>query len=395
MAGYRNAKGEIQQLPLNVGMYREAAARNMSLQQYLNVEFATDTERYGSTFQQLMASEGIYMRPNRDLGIRPSTMAEILHGKTNDANLQGASVVKDAVPTSRILFPAVIMQAIEDKLIASLTMTSSAFEKMIAVDESINQERYEQPVINMDKPAAARSMGTSQLAQPPSMLTITTLDKAYRIPTFALGMEVSDQALRATTIDFVAMSLARQAAVERNERAQNYVLALLNGDVDNGEASLSSLGYMTNSTVFDSAATGATPLTQKCWIKYLMNQGTKRTLTHIITDVDTALKIEGRTGKPTIMTDDGTTHRFDTQFNVMNPTWAKNPDLFLTDIAAWPANTILGLDKNWAIRRVRNLSADFQGIEAYVMRRSTQMRFDFGEHVNRLYPEAFGGLVLV
>ena len=135
-------------------------------------------------------------------------------------------------------------------------------------------------------------------------------------------------------------------------------------------------------------------------MKYLMKDGTKRTITNLITTVDTALKIEGRTGKPVVTNDDSKTSRFDTQFNVMNPTWAKNPDLFLVDedagtpTAAWPANTILGLDKAWAIRRVRNLNANYQGIESYVMRRSTQMRMDFGEHVNRMYDEAFGGLVL-
>lgn len=390
MAAFRNAAGETQQVELSVGMYREAASRGMSLQQYLNNEFDTDTKRYGTVFGQMLDSEGIYLRPDRELGIRPSTMAEILN-----PSIQASSVVKDQVPTSRILFPAVVMQAVEDKLLASLTMTSNAFDQMIAVDESINGERYEHPVLNFDKPSAARSQGISQLAQPASMLTITVSDKAYKIPTFALGMEISDQALKSTTIDFVALSLARQAAVERNERAQNYVLALLNGDVDNGEASLASLGYMVNSTTYDAAATGATPMTQKCWIKYLMANGTKRTLTHLITDVDTAMKIENRTNKPTITQDDGTTNRFDTQFNVMNPTWAKNPALFITDISSWPANTVLGLDKMWAVRRVRNLSADFNGIEAYVMRRSQMMRFDFGEHVNRLYPEAFGGLVLV
>lgn len=386
MSAFLNAAGAVQQVELSVGMYREAAARGQSLQQYLNTTYATNSERYGSAFSQMVESEGIYLRANRELGIRPSTMSDIL-------SPQAASVVKDSVPASRILFPAVFMQAIEDKLIASLTMTSSAFESMIAVDESINGERYEQPVVNYDKPSAARAQGVAQLARPASMLTITTLDKAYRIPSWAIGLEVSDQALKATTIDFVALSLARQAAVERNERAQNYVLALLNGDVDNGDGTLASLGFMPAASTYDAAATGGA-ITQKAWMKYLMANGTKRTLTHIVTDIDTALKIESRTGKPIITNDDSKTSRFDTQFNVMNPTWAKNPDLFITDIATWPANTIMGLDKNWAIRRVRNLSADFQGIEAFVMRRATQMRFDFGEHVNRLYPEAFGGMTL-
>jgi hypothetical protein len=382
MTGFRDADGKTQQVDVSLGMYQEAAKAGVSLQHYVNMTYPTDAAKYGPAWNQMLASEGIYLQPNRELGIRPSTMKQILEGP------QAGSIVKDGFPASRILFPAVILGVVEDKLLASLTMTSSAFEKMIAVDESINGERYEQPVLNFARPEAARSQGISQLARPASMMTITSSDKAYKIPTFSLGLEVADQALAATTIDFVALSLARQAAVERNERAQNYVLALLNGDVDNNDGTLASLGLSATTTSLDSAATGGI-VTQKAWIKYLMLNGTKRVLSHIITDFDTALKIENRTNKPIITNDDSKTSRFDTQFNVMNPTWAKNPDLFLTDIAAWPANTIMGLDKNFAVRRVRSLTADYQAVEAYVMRRSTQMRFDFGEHVNRLYTDAF------
>lgn len=389
MAAYINARGETQQIKLDVTMYRQAAERGMSLQQFLNTEHA-DTGSNGPAFNQILASEGIFVQANRDVGIRPSTMDAILNGRPN---MEAGVNVKDAVPASRILFPAVIMQAVEDKLLQNLAMTANALEDMIALDETINGERYEHPVVNFSKPEAARSQGSSQLAPPPSMMTITTSDKAYRIPSFALGLEVSDQALKATTIDFVALSLARQAAVERNERANNYLLAIFNGDVDNGEGSLASLGLVDNASTFDAAATGGT-LTQKAWMKYLMKNGTKRTITHLVTDIDTAMKIEGRTGKPTVMQDDGTTNRFDTQFNVMNPTWAKNPKLFLVENAAWAANTIMGLDASWAIRRVRNLSADYQGIESYVLRRSQAMRFDFGEHVNRLYNDAYGCMVL-
>jgi hypothetical protein len=383
MSAFLDASGNVQQLPITVEMYRAAADANMTLPQFINAQHPTDHERYGSAFNQILASEGIFVRPNRELGIRATTMDEILNGKRG---VQAASVVKDAVPTSRILFPAVTLQAVEDKLVANLTMTANAFDELVGYEESINQERYEQPVINFDKPEAGRSQGIGQLAQPASMMTITVSDKAYRIPTWSLGMEISDQALKASTLDFVAMSLARQAAIERNERAQNYVLALLNGDVDNGEAALA----LDNSTSFDAAATGGV-MTHEAWMKYLMKNGTKRTITHIVTDINMALKVEKRTGKPVITQDDSNTSRIDTQFAIMNPTWAKNPKVFLVDQSSWPANTMMGLDKNWAIRRVRNLSAEYNAIEAYVMRRSTALRFDFGEHVNRMYPEAFAG----
>lgn len=380
MAAFIDAQGQTQQVTLDVGMYREAASRGMSLPQYLNARYPTNAERDGTAFQQLLESEGIFIKGNREFGIRSATMADVLNGRPG---LDAASNVKDAVPASRILFPAVIMQAVEDKLVDNLSMTANAFDSMVGYEESIVGFRYEQPVLNYARPEAARSMGVAQLAQPAAMLTITASDKAYKIPTFALGLEVSDQALQATTMDFVTMSLARQAAVERNERAQNYLRALLDGDVDNGESALSS----TAQTSYDGAAAAGT-MTQKAWIKYLMNNGTKRTITHIVTDFDTALKIETRTGKPEIMKDDSQTSRIDTQFSIMNPTWSKNPALFLT-VTNWPASTIMGLDKNWAIRRVRSLTADYQAVEAYVMRRSTAMRFDFGEHVNRMYPEAF------
>jgi hypothetical protein len=389
MAAFLDAKGNTQQVELPVTAYREAAERGMSLQQWVNLNYPTNTEKYGTTFQQLMASEGIYFKPNRELGIRPSTMEEILHGPKREAG----TIVKEGVPTSRILFPAVVMQAVEDKLVANLSMTANAFDEMIAVDEAINGDRYEHAVLNFSKPEAARSQGISQLAQPASMLSITASDKAYRIPTFSLGMEISDQALRITTVDLVALALARQAAVERNERAQNYILALLNGDVDNGDGSLASLGLSRNTTSLDSAATGGN-VTHKAWMKWLMVNGTKRTLTHIVTDFDSAWKVETRTGKPTISNDDSQTSRIDTQFVLMNPTWAPNPKIFLTQDASWPASTLMGIDSRFAIRRVRNISADYQAIEAYVMRRSQAMRFDFGEHVNRLFNEAFDVLTI-
>jgi hypothetical protein len=48
----------------------------------------------------------------------------------------------------------------------------------------------------------------------------------------------------------------------------------------------------------------------------------------------------------------------------------------------------------YAIHRVKSLTASYQAVEDLVMRRSTQMRFDHGEIVYRLFDEAFEVLVL-
>lgn len=389
MSAFLDRTGAQQQLDLNVGMYLEAAQAGQNLQTYLAAKYPTDVAKYGSVFQQLCASEGIFIKGNKDLGIRPSTMAQIL----GIDSMQAGVITKDAVPNSRILFPAVFLQATEDKLLADMSMTPSALESMIAVDESINGDRYEQPVINYAKAEAGRSQGIAQLAKPASMLTITTSDKAYTIPTFALGLEMSDQALRASTLDIVTLSVARQIMVERNERAQAYMLQLLNGDVDSGQASLASLGKSYTTTSLDAAATGGV-VTQKAWVKFLAKNPLIRTINHVVTDMDTALKIENRTGKPVVTTDDGTSKRIDTTFDIKNPLWPTTVSMFLAVDANWPANTVMGLDSRHAIRRVRNIQAEYSAIESYVMKRSSAMRFDFGETLSRLFDDAFDVLTV-
>lgn len=385
MSSFIDANGAVQQVTLDVTMYREAATSGQTLPHYFNKKYPTNVQKYGTSFQQMMASEGIFVQPNRELGIRASTMDEILNG----TSMQAGVVVKDGVPASRILFPAVFLLAIEDRLNANLTMTADAFDEMIAIDESVAGDRYEQPLLNFTNPSAQMSQGIAQLAAPASMLTITSKDVAYRIPTFSIGLEISDQALKASTLDIVALSLARQAAVQRNVRAQGYLSALYNGDPDNllgaGDGPLP----VDTSTSFDPAATGGV-MTQTAWMLYLLKNGTKRTLTHLVMDIKTAMAIEKRTGKPTIFGDNPNSPRIDTQFVLMNPTWAVNPKIFLTQDPAWTPGAVMGLDQKWAIRRVRNLTADYAAIENLVMRRSQSMRFDFGEHVNRLFSDAYG-----
>jgi hypothetical protein len=388
MPAFLDRNGQQQQVTIGVEAYRAAAENGQSLPEYLASQYQTDAARHGNVFDQMCASEGIYMRSDKSLGIRASTMKDVLVGKDS-----AGITTKDATPASRILFPAVFMQAVEDKLVANLSMTTAALETMIAYDEAIQGDRYEQPVINFAGPEAARAQGISQLAAPNSMVLITSSDKSYKIPTFSLGLEVADQALAASTLDLVALSLARQAAVQANERAQNYMYNLYNGDIDNAESSLATLGRVRAASSFDATSTGGI-LTQKAWTKWLVNNATKRTITHIVTDIDGALAIENRTGRPNVMGDNPTSPRINTMMEVINPLWPNQVKLFLTLDPNWPAGTIMGIDSSWAIRRVRSLTSDYQAVEAYVMRRTTAMRMDFGEHINRMYDEAFDVLTL-
>ena len=391
MAAFIDDKGATQQLNLDVSMYRIAADNNMSLEQYINRQYPAQAN--GNTFDQLLASEGIFVRGNRDIGLRAATMDEVLNGRPR---MEAGVIVKDAIPTSRILFPAAILAAVEDKLVADLEMTPNAFNGLVAVDDVISTDRWDRPVLNFSKPEAARSQGIAQLALPNSMLTITASDISRAIPTRSLGLEISDQAMKATTLDLVTLALARQRAVERNERSYEYILSLLNGDPDIKMAALSTIsGKIKRANEFDTGVTTAGTLSQKAWINFLYNNATRRTINYVITDIAGALAIENRSGKPTVNTDNATSPRINTEMVVANPMWPTNVRVFImAPDSGWPANRIMGLDSRYGVHRVTSSSATYEAIEQFVLKRSTAMRFDTGEVVERLFDDAFDVLSL-
>lgn len=390
MAAFKDSTGAIQQVPVALELYRAASENGQSLEQHINSLYPTASNA-PSAFRQILASEGINLVADTKRGVRASTVAEMLAGTT----LSAGTVLKEGIPASRILFPAAIMSAIENKLQVDRETTPNAFEKLIAVDDSINSDRFERPILDFSKPEGARSMGIGQLALPNTMLTITASDTSRKIPVMSLGMEISDQAKAATTLDIVGLALARQAAVERNERAQGYILSLLNGDVDQGTVALSAIANKSQKAVsFDPTISTAGVLTHKAWIKWLSQNSTKRRITHVVTDLDTAMAIENRIGKPVAVGDNPNSPRIDAIPVIMNPSWDFHTQIFITQDPSWPAGTIMGVDNRYGVHRVKSLTAQYEAVEALVMKRSTQMRFDHGEIVYRLFDEAFEVLTL-
>lgn len=391
MAAIKDQDGKTQQVTIALEMYRDAAANGLSLEQHLNQLYPTQPGK-ASAFTQILASEGIFIKGNKQYGLRSATVAQMLEGIPR---IEAGVIVKEAVPASRILYPAALMSAIEDKLSVDRETVPNAFESMIAVDDSINHDRFERPIINFSRPEAARSQAISQLAMPASMLTITASDQSRRIPVASLGLEISEQAAKASSMDIVSLALARQAATERNERANGYIMSLLEGDKDMEMVALATIsGKYATAQSFDDTITEAGKLTHKAWIKWMSKNSTKRRITHVITDIDTAMIIEGREGKPTVQTDNPTSNRIDSIPTILNPSWDFQTKIFITDNPNWPAGTILGFDQRYGIHRVKSLTAQYEAIEQLVMKRATQMRFDHGEIVYRLFDEAFEVLTL-
>lgn len=373
------------EVELSTNLYKEAVEENKTVPQLINSKFETDPALYGTAYEQLCASTGLLMGKEHVYGLKPPTIGDVLSGKA----MLNATSVADANPASRILFPAAVLEMVENQLATNRTADPSEFDKMVALDTSVTNPRIEQPILNLSKAEGARSKAISQLAEPARMLTITTSDVSRTLPTLSLGLEVSDQALQATTLDFVSMAVNRQAEVERNARVYDYLLAMLNGDTDNNQSALS----QTKANVFDTSIVAAGNVTKTALVKWLVTNYYKRRLDWIVTDVNGLLAIEA--AFQTTNTGNYPLPGLVPQFSIANRVLSKL-NVFVTDpaVATWPANTLMGLDSRAAIHRIRNSAAAYSAVDSFVLRRSSALRFDFSEIAIRMFDDAFDTLSL-
>lgn len=401
MAQVIDANGASQQVEPKLEWYKAAADNGLNFAQWVNREFPTNEAKYGTAHQQILASEGIVFRPQPSVGLHSTKIADMLNGRTE---MQAGVIVKGADFSSaalRVLYPSAILTAIEDKLLYNYKMNVMAFDKLVAIKDSIQGDKFERPLINFDNPAGASSQQIAQLSEPAAMISITTSNISRTLPTYSIGMLISDQAMQATTLDLVSLAMSRQILVEKNTRANQYLLAMLNGDPDNGDpSSLTTLGYQTSTQALDASITLATiasngiRLTQKAWMKWLYLDSKLRTIDWVVTDIDGALQIENRSGRPTNFMDNPNSPRIDSTLAVGNPTWKSSVNVFITDDPSWPANCVMGLDSTQAIHLVESTTAAYSAIEAYVLKRAKAFRVDHGEQAFRLYPRAFSRLDL-
>ena len=70
------------------------------------------------------------------------------------------------------------------------------------------------------------------------------------------------------------------------------------------------------------------------------------------------------------------------------------PRFMTFDQSVFGAGILVGLDPRYAIQRFVNISASYDAIEKYVMRKATGFRVDHGEMATRLHDEAWSVLSL-
>ena len=388
MAHYIDTQGQSQQVNIAPSIYLEAKDAGVSVETLINTRHPVK-EGAPSAFRQMAASLGMFMKEDRKLGIRPTKLKAVMDGSCMNVSAN----TRNDVPESRILFPATILSTIEDKLARDLNTAAAAFDRLVAVTDTIEGTEFKRPVISYDRPSEYRMQATAQLARPTNMMLLTVSDRSQNINTVAQGVEWSEQLESSVGLDVVALSVARQVAVERDDRANQNILSLLNGDEDLNMKPLAQVNPYHKVTDFDTTAT-AGELTQLAWVKWLYQGRSFRSIDWIITDIDGALAIENRKGKPLVTSDDGTSPRINTQMTIANPLIPANVQVFVTDNPDWPAGTLVGLDSRYAVQRINSLSADYQATAEDVIKRSRTMRWDTGSAAIRLYDEAFSVLEL-
>ena len=393
MSFYVDNKGAVQQVQIDPNIYKAALDAKLTVPQYLNRLHPDADTKLGSAATQIFASDGLAMQGKNPLGITSPSVADILDGKAGFEAAGSSTTKSQGAPfgnSSRILFPAAVVAMIESSLDKDRTTDTNIFNQMVGQDLTVAQENFEQPIVNSSRaggPESAKAQRVAQLAMPPAMLSFTTSDKSRRLPTFAIGAEFSDQALRATTLDMVVMTMSRFLEVERDERNYSYLSALFSGDADLITGAVAAV----TTTSLDAAATGGV-VTHKAWLKFLARNRRFRTITHLAGDINAYLAVESRTGRPGSNNYDPTLERIDPQARVLNQGFGNDVVWWITDTAAEggpvPANTVWAVDKRNAITRVTNVAAAYEAAEEFALKRSKAMRLDWSEAVYRTFGDS-------
>ena len=268
------------------------------------------------------------------------------------------------------------------------------FMNLVAFTQSVAGNRYEKPVFNYDPARNSRAKPVAQLAEPTSIGLLTVGEQSGTIPIFASGLEISDQAMDYFGFAEVQKCMSIMATYDIAERADGWLLSMMAGDADHGMAALSG-DQVEKAVTIDSAIAAAGVLTQKAWIKWIAKHSKRAPITHVITDIDGALAIQNRIGRPTANTDNQTSQRMDTIEVVMDPLWPSNLPIYIVTDANWPVNTILGISKPNAIVLHESSTANYSSVEQFVTRRSTKFRIDYGAVAARFYTRAFHRLNLI
>jgi hypothetical protein len=396
MARIIDREGKNQEVSLSLEDYAQAYAEGKSFAQHINAKFDTDEAKYGKAFDQVLASSGIFVREDRATGLRPPTMAEMFATGGNQINAgtltRNEGNARDTT-LGRLLFPSIVLEMMNAYLLEDNSSYEGAFMQMVAKTTSVDSPRWTQPLIDVTAPRAEDSNPISQNSEPRSMVSISLSEKSYKIPTFSIGLSITDEASRATTLDLVSIALKEQAIGERGRLIDAALKKMVLGDTDLGIAALTGA---TNSSAYDSTATSLATFSHKAYVLWLRSEWKKLSIDTVICDLPTYWAIENRVGKPTWISNESTDGRLNSAVTIKNPNIVGNVNYFIVEDASLIGGTgkLIGLDSKRAIHRVVYSGASYSAVENFVLRKSSSYRFDWSESFHRMLNNNDGWKVL-
>jgi len=397
---YYMAEGGEKEGELKLEDYRTAEKMGMTVSGFINAKYSDADPKWGSAFEQGCQSLGIYTKDDPKNGILASRMSDVLDGSVTakmagEGLAIGGTIVtpsqQGTTPSSRIFFPEVVLNLMNQFLLENHDPESEIWSRMISSRETINTEMFTQPLIDVTAPRSERSIPTSQNAMPKTLISITASEYSKRIATNSIGLQISDQAQQRASIDLVATIMAQQAQGEKYAQLWEDINNVVTGNIDAGQGALAT----TAASTYDAAATGGV-MTQKAWLKALYDETRKVSYDSVICDLDAFLALQDRTGRPLIFdpTTSGPnagalgTYGLNVEPNILN--WAVGvPNVLIVPAGTIPASHLLMFDSRYALREVTNASATYAATEQMVMQRSSVYRVDFGSMIYRLTEEAF------
>lgn len=368
----------LKSVDVTVEAYKHAAEKGMTLRQYVK-HLASDWDRsMGDPLDQMYANSGLL--DGQKFGMPAMTLQDIAKAQLADGFRRPDG--SDNSLGARLLYPQLILETMQANALRDDGSDILAiWESLIGVSRNINGTKADQPIIDTTAPEGSRSGRIAQLAEPETMISITTGDKSYRIPTNSIGLMISDEAMAATTIDLVRTVMEAQSRGDRIRRAMEQLKSMVQGDIDAGIAALP----VTKISEFDSSITTNGVITKRAFIKWLHSKQEICNLSQVLTDIDTAIDIDDALLPKVTGTDSS---KIAAPWGGLN-LGITQPRIVPVKAEVFGAANLVGLDPRYAIQRFVNVSASYDAIEEYVMRKATGFRVDFGEMSTRLYDEAW------
>ena len=402
--GYMAEGGVRKEGVITLEDYRTAADLGVSVTQLINQKYPdADRANYGTAFEQGMQSVGVYTRSCPEQGIKVSNVKDILDGSVmaRRAQMAGEGLTgsggivapssQGTTPASRIFFPEVVLQIMNEVLQDDYSIEQKAWANMVGSRESIPTEMFTQPLINIEAPKAEDSAPIAQNSLPRNLVSITTSQTSKSIRVNSVGLQISDQAISHVSIDLIGTIFAQQARGESIRNLWRDIAAIKTGNLDAGESALTTNAF----TTFDAGAAAGT-VTQLGWLTYLFQPGREMSIDSIICDLPTYLQIQNRVGRPVIFdpntggsnTGNAGTYGLNVDANVLNVSIGV-PNVLIVPTTVLGANIIMGFDSRFGVREVTNISAAYSATEKMVLQRSNFFRMDWGKLAYRLFDSAF------